>query len=471
MQQPLISTQTLTLTLSFLLLCTQFTSLHAQVPSLLPSVGVDALPNDSAPVCPIPMALDRDSGFEEAGLEEGAIIPDFTLYDIDGTPFNAASTLGEGKPLLIVNGSYTCPVFREKLSTINRIVQDFKDELTVAIVYTVEAHPRTDTSVYFGYVNTGKANKDEGVLYRQPRTYGERKAVATDMLQALTIDAPVYLDGPCNNWWEVFGHAPNNAYVINTDGRIVTKHGWFDRSPHDIDADLNTLLGREKEEDDTTTGTFQFILTSSHTVSGPTEDVLYAYGELQNNSSGRVEIDILRRINQIPEGWATSLCTDICLATWIDSTRVVLDPGETQSFTLYFYTGPTADSARTGILFRNVNAPENRYQQGFIGLAGQVSLVEETESQAEVTASATALSLYPNPATAGATVSFTLRKPQQATINLFDITGKHVSTLATSKEFLSGNHTLRLPLLESGTYFLQLKTEVEERTEPLHVIR
>ncbi len=469
MQQPFIPTQTLTLTLSFLLLCEQFTSLHAQEPSLLPSIGVDALPNDSAPVCPIPMALDRDSGFEEAGLEEGTIIPDFILYDIDGTPFNATSTLGEGKPLLIVNGSYTCPVFREKLSTINRIVQDFKDELTVAIVYTVEAHPRTDTSVYFGYVNTGKANKDEGVLYRQPRTYGERKAVAADMLQALTIDAPVYLDGPCNNWWEVFGHAPNNAYLIDRDGRIVAKHGWFDRSPHDIDADLNALLGREEEEDDTTTGTFQFILTSSHTVSGPTDDVLYAYGELQNNSNGRVEIDILRRINEMPEGWATSLCTDICLATWVDSTRVTLDPGETQSFTLYFYTGSTADSARAGILFRNASTPQNRYQQAFFGVAGQVSSVEHTTS----TTGVTALSVYPNPnpAPATATVSFTLQQTQQVTVHLFDITGKHILKLATNEQFFSGTHTLQLPLLESGTYFLQLKTEAEEHTEPLRVIR
>lgn len=249
--------------LPLFLFCTTLPTLHAQGPSLLPAIGHTNIPDDSAAMCPIPLALDRNSGFKKAGLKEGTIIPDFTLFDVNGSPLNAGSILAKGKPLLLVHGSYTCPVFRGKIATINRVVRDFGDRLHVALIYTVEAHPLIDTSFYFGRVFPGEINEKEGVLYRQPRTYAERKAIVTDMLRAMTIDAPVYLDDPCNNWWEVFGHAPNNAYLIDTDGMIVAKQTWFDRSPDNINTDIKKLLTHSERKADTATGTFQFVVAST----------------------------------------------------------------------------------------------------------------------------------------------------------------------------------------------------------------
>ena len=448
--------------LPLVLLCT---ALHAQAPELLPSIGLDAIPDDSDPVCAIPLVTDWDPGFTEAGLDQGITIPDFTLYDIEGKPLNATAMLSEGKPLLLVNGSYTCPVFRRKASTINRIVQDFGEEVNVAVIYTVEAHPLTDTSVYFGYVNTGKANNDEGILYRQPRTYGERRAVVTDMLEAMHIDAPVFIDGPCNEWWEVFGHAPNNAYLIDTSGLIVAKHGWFDRSPNDIDEDINKLLGHEDEKDDTATGTFVFNLTSSNIVTGPTNDVLYVYGELLNTSAAPVEIDILRRVNQMPDGWATSLCTDICLATWVDSTRVSLDPGESQSFTLYFYTGASADTGRTRVLFYNPANPTNRFQQSFGGIAtGTSSVSFGSEAGNDV-------ALFPNLVPSGSSVWLGIQSTQVVSLELFSLDGRQIATLATRQLFSAGSHSLPLPSLTPGMYLVRATTEEAQQAFPIHIVR
>ena len=62
------------------------------------------------------------------------------------------------------------------------------------------------------------------------------------MLNAMTIDVPVLIDGPCNEYWTNMAYAPNNAYLINTDGSVYVKHGWFHKAPKDILADIDNLL-------------------------------------------------------------------------------------------------------------------------------------------------------------------------------------------------------------------------------------
>ena len=343
-----------------------------------PSIGVDRLPGDAEPVCTIPMADDHNQDFSDVGLMAGEIAPDFTLYDLDGMPFNLKERLASGKGVLLVNGSYTCPVFRGKIRTINRVAEEYGDRLDVVVIYTVEAHPEIDTSVYFANVNTGSSNINNGILYRQPTTYGERKEIVADMLDATTLEVPVYIDGPCNNWWEVYGFAPNNAYLIDTTGEIVTKHGWFDRAPNDIDRDVLEFLGEETGGEDTTKGDlFTLELTTDNIVTGPVDDVIYAHADITNPGTSPVVIDILRREQQMPEGWETSLCVDVCYASTVDSAQIVVEPGETQIFTLYFYTGPTPDTARVSVFFRNAANPENRFRLNLGGVTSGISAVEE----------------------------------------------------------------------------------------------
>lgn len=335
-------------------------------------------PADDAPICPIPMATDHDQGFDDVGLAAGIAAPDFTLFDLAGTRMNLYETLAEGKPVLLVNGSYTCPVFRGKIPTINRVQQEYGERIAVFVIYTVEAHPVIDTSVYFGRPNTGSANQREGILYRQPTTYGERKEVVGDLLATDPIDVPVLIDGPCNDWWTTWGYAPNNAYLIDTTGVITAKHGWFDRSPHDVDDDIRGLLGEEVEEDDTLFGDrFDFELTSTRVVTGQPGEVIYLNGVISNPGSRPVVIDIIRREDRKPEGWETALCVDVCYASWVDSIQVVVEPGEVQDFTFYFYTGTTADTGRATVTLRNAANRENRYRESIGGITSEISSVEE----------------------------------------------------------------------------------------------
>jgi hypothetical protein len=221
-----------------LLLFAALTPLVAQ-PNLGPSIGVGSLPANSDEVCDIPFFLDN---FIYAGMNEGELIPDFNLYDLNGNEVIMSELLGQGKPVLMVAGSITCWVFREKIAVLNDLVQAYNDEIEIFIVYTVEAHPVVDASPYFGYEVVGGQNISEDLLYHQPVTYGQRKAIVNDLLNLYDINVPVYIDGPCNNWWETFGPAPNIGYLIDTDGTILAKEPWFDKHPWDIECDLEEHL-------------------------------------------------------------------------------------------------------------------------------------------------------------------------------------------------------------------------------------
>lgn len=454
--------------ISFALSAAVGPGLRAQGSALLPSIGLSSVPEDADTICTIPIVAGHNRGYRDAGPMLGDPVPDFTLYDPDGNAFTLSEALRSGKPVLLINGSYTCPVFREKMTLINEVMGDYGDKLVVALIYTLEAHPLADTSVYYGYVNTSKPNYDDGVLYRQPRTYGERKRVAADMLAALQVDAPVYIDGPCNEWWNVFGPAPNNAFLIDTAGRVFAKHGWFHRNPDNIRFDIARLFGEDLPQLDSAGGFFQFTLQSPSIVVGPVNETLYATAELWNNSDAPVEIGIGRQPVSVPEGWSTALCTDICLDTGTTTTSLMLEPGGKQLFTLYIYSGSTPDTARVTVMFRNLTNPQNRYMQSFTGITEPVtSDIEGKENEPDL--SSAILSVFPNPASGRAIVSAGLSKPARVRLELFGPLGRHIASLCDGQELEAGIHTFDLPPLPSGNYFLRLVANGTEKFAPVRI--
>ena len=263
---------------SILLLLLSSFILTAQV-NLKPSIGIGALPEVDAIICEIPNYL---GSFETSGLQAGDTIADFNLYDLQGNNYEISSIIQDGKPLLFISSSYTCPVYRGKVNLINDLQNQYGDELNIFIIYTVEAHPSGDISPYFGFENVGNQNIQQGILYSQPDTYGERKSIVEDMLIAMTIDVPVLIDGVCNEWWAHFGPAPNNAYLVNPNGTVYTKHGWFDKFPNDIYCDIDNLLSNTNEDcnNQSDIGSFQFSLTGDDFIQGDAGQTLFVYGQL-----------------------------------------------------------------------------------------------------------------------------------------------------------------------------------------------
>src|SRR5438093_1406523 len=121
-------------------------SVYAQ-PQLKPSIGISSLPADNVaittPTC------SGSYNFNTDGLQVGDTIPQFQFYKLDGTPVDALSLLSTGKPLCIVAGSLTCPVWRGKISDLNNLIMMYGSQVNFLVVYVCEAHPMSpDVSPY-----------------------------------------------------------------------------------------------------------------------------------------------------------------------------------------------------------------------------------------------------------------------------------------------------------------------------------
>ncbi len=363
----------------------------ASQPVLPGNIGLNNMPSDNDSICHIPWYL---GSFYTSGLQAGDTAYNFTLYDLLGDSLNLQQTLGNGRPVLLIAGSYTCPVYRNRVATINDIVNTYSGLMDVYIIYTLEAHPLIDTSVYFGYVNTGTPNMQSGILYRQPTTYGERKLIVADMLDSMPTLAPVFIDGPCNNWWNNFGPAPNNAYLIDTTGIIFSKHGWFDRFPDNIYCDIDSLLGTSSGNCNATGGTSQYIFqyTSDDTIFDVAGNTISVDAELTNTGSQDILIYARKTINDMPQGWASSICIDVCYATNIDSVVFLLPAGVTQPVHIYFYTSPsTSDTGYVRLGFKNLSDTTNKNIMHSFGISTVPTSIGNAQSDEIV------FTITPNP--------------------------------------------------------------------------
>jgi hypothetical protein len=417
-------------------------SLLAQ-PNLKPHIGLSAKPQNSDSVCNIPV---YQGDFNSSGYQKGENAADFTLYKPNGDSIRLSNVLSAGKPVLLVAGSYTCPVFRKKIPDINSMAAYYNGQLEVYIVYVVEAHPVVDVSPYSGQVWVTSDNTNEGVLYEQPETYGERLEVIDSMLAKYTVNVDILVDGPCNNWWLNYGPAPNNAYLIDTNGKIFAKQGWYNKAPENMWCEIDSMLGTNSGNCIATgnNGTFSVMLTSADSVGYESPgNTISIYSTITNlSNSNNVELNIGKLVSNIPSDWQTALCADICYNSSVNTINVTIPPAGTQQFIFYFYTGPNPDSGSVQVRFRNNNNSSNKFYQTYIGVTTNATSLNEINADK--------VSLFPNPAS-----DFIKIKSQNSysgkTYIFYDASGKPVLS-----GLVNYSNQLNISKLAAGIYYLKI---------------
>jgi hypothetical protein len=418
-------------------------------PALKPHIGVDSPPHSSDPICDIPTYL---GNFVESGYSEGDTVADFTLYNAAGVEFNLSNILTEGKPVLLVAGNYTCWRFRDQIATINSIANYYANELSVFIVYGVEAHPHLDVSPYSEYVWTGERNFIDGVLERQPTTYGERIEVIDEMLSNYGVLPEILIDGPCNSWWLNYGPAPVNAYLITPEGTVERKHEWFQALPNDMWCDLGHYLDNMSDYCNSASNFGNFIVTlddATNIVYGTAGQVLTVHTTIQNLSlTDNVQVNVLREQVDVPQGWQTSLCIDICFNSSVSSSTVTIPPGGAQPFVFYFFTGNQPGIGHSVVRFNNALIPNNEHSEQFTAITDVSTSVENLQRN---------WSVYPNPVVSQLNVEIS-EFGHAMPYRIFDVSGRVVLEGA----FASNLNTIDLSVLPSGLYFLS-----DEKSESL----
>ena len=89
-----------------------------------------------------------------------------------------------------------------------------------------------------------EVNRKDEVVYRQPTTFEERRALARVLVDRLGYRLPLAIDGMDNAADKAYAAWPERMYVIGTDGRIVYKGGMgpFGFKPDQARAALEEYL-------------------------------------------------------------------------------------------------------------------------------------------------------------------------------------------------------------------------------------
>ncbi|MBS1585376.1 MAG: hypothetical protein JSS82_07490 [Bacteroidetes bacterium] len=181
---------------------------------------------------------------DTAGLKAGDKAPDVAVYTHDGKPVMISDLLKDGVPILIVDGSYSCPRFRDHSPDVDEIKRFYGDKLNVYLIYTLEAHPIDAIGPCSDTVDISLRNEVEDVQVKQAATFGQRKAMADTAIIHGKLEAKVLLDGPKNEFWRAYGPGINNAFLIDTNMVVRAKNTWLNEDGANIWCDLDYLLKR-----------------------------------------------------------------------------------------------------------------------------------------------------------------------------------------------------------------------------------
>jgi thiol-disulfide isomerase/thioredoxin len=186
--------------------------------AMLSGLSGSFLPGDA----PSPDMLIRGLFAGEIGsLNEGPKVneqaPDFSLKTHTGDrTIRLAEFLGQ-KPVVLTFGNFTCGPFRAMYPAVDEISRRFGDEAVFLMIYVREAHPIDGWKM--------ESNSRLGVAVEQPKTFGERSAVATQCQRLLNPSMPLLVDEINDPVGNAYSGMPARLYVIDRQGKVAYKSG------------------------------------------------------------------------------------------------------------------------------------------------------------------------------------------------------------------------------------------------------
>ena len=112
----------------------------------------------------------------------------------------------------------------------------YRDRVAFHAVYIQEAHPSDIWQM--------GSNIRDGVVFRSPRSEGERFQVADSCVRTLGVRIPALIDGMDNTVEQAYTGWPDRLYLIDRAGRVAYKSrpGPFGFEPAGLEAAIRELL-------------------------------------------------------------------------------------------------------------------------------------------------------------------------------------------------------------------------------------
>jgi peroxiredoxin len=150
------------------------------------------------------------------GPSVGQPAPDFELADLDGNSIRLSDL--RGRPVVLEFGSYTCPIFSDRVPAMELLAREHP-EATFVVIYVREAHP--------------------GEIQGAHRSPAEKRSAAHKLAIEEALGRRVLVDSVDGATHHAYGGAWNAVYVIDADGRVVMRQAW--NHPADVAEALQAL--------------------------------------------------------------------------------------------------------------------------------------------------------------------------------------------------------------------------------------
>jgi thiol-disulfide isomerase/thioredoxin len=147
----------------------------------------------------------RDMYYAKTDPAPGDRIVDFDLPTLDGGRFRSAD-LAETAPVLLVFGSYTCPVTDSAAPGLRELHAQFGKRVRFVMVNVREAHP--------------------GARVPQPKSFEKKKAHAESLRRVHDFQFEVAVDDIDGTLHRAMSPKPNSAYLLASDGSIIFRAHW-----------------------------------------------------------------------------------------------------------------------------------------------------------------------------------------------------------------------------------------------------
>jgi len=210
----------------------------------------------------------------------------------------------------------------------------------------------------------------------------------------------------------------------------------------------------------------EFTLELQDTVKqGDIEEEIILESLITNLLDETITIQIIRQSNNIPAGWNSSLCFDVCAAPFVDSLTSVVAAKQSQEFSFHFFTDGIPGIGIAQLTFKTEGGI---YEESHLFSASTlVSTIgdhsSETVRQFEL------FNNYPNPFNNQTIIKAFVPAPAQVGLRIYDVLGRVVytdekmkSTVGTVRFLWSGLDS-EDNILPSGVYFYRVVAQSVNR--------
>jgi len=182
--------------------------------------------------------------------------------------------------------------------------------------------------------------------------------------------------------------------------------------------------------------------------------------DVTNLTNEAQTVFLVRTVNNLPSGWTSSLCFDLCFSPEVDSIATTSDygstplaPNETRVVSLHVFTDNAIETANVQLQAGTFNNPNNRITVDFIATTDPSVGVEDESKPGNYFLEQN----YPNPFNPSTQISYGVKEGGFVSLKVYNILGSEIATLVN--DFKSaGNYIVDFKgaNLSSGVYLYRL---------------